>query len=162
MMIEIKTNTILNFILLFSIFALSGAYFIQYTLGHQPCNLCLFERIPYYLSISLIVLNMVFKKFQKIILTLLSLTFICAAILSFYHLGIEQGFIKDSFVCNLNSTNNSLSAEDILKELNSISISCKDVTFRFLGFSLATINTIISVILSIIIIKLTLINEKNK
>jgi len=32
-------------------------------------------------------------------------------------------------------------------------VSCKDVNFRVLGLSLATINTIISIILSVIMIK---------
>ena len=161
-MSKIKSNTILNSILLFSFFAILSAYFIEYILGHQPCNLCLYERIPYYLSIIIIILNFFLKKYQKIFLKLLSIIFICAAILSFYHFGIEQGFIKESFVCNLNPKNNSLNAEDILNELKNSPVSCKNVTFRIVGLSLATINTIISIILSFIIIRLNKNNEKNR
>ena len=50
----IKNKKTLNLILLFSVFALIFAYFIQYVLGHQPCNLCLIERIPYIISIIVI------------------------------------------------------------------------------------------------------------
>ena len=139
---------------MFSIFALLSAYFIQYILGHQPCNLCLIERIPYILTIVIITLSFIIKKYEKIYLILLSLIFITAAFISFYHFGIEQGFIEESLVCNLNNPSNSLTTEDLLKELKEKTISCKDVTFKILGLSLATINTIISMSLSIILIKI--------
>ena len=161
-MYQIKNKFIFIITLLFSTFALISAYFIQYILGHQPCNLCLLERIPYILSIVIIIISLIFKKFEKIYLILLSLIFFSAALLSFYHFGIEQGFFKESLVCDLDKQFNSLSKEDILKELKEKTISCKDVTFRIFGLSLATINMIISLILSIINVRLFVNYEKNK
>jgi disulfide bond formation protein DsbB len=160
-MISIKNKTTLNLILLFSIFALLTAYFIQYVLGHQPCNLCLIERIPYILTIIIITLILIFKKFEKVFLLLLTLIFVAATLISFYHFGIEQGFIKESLVCDLKVQTNSLTKEDLLKELKTKTISCKDVTFKIIGLSLASINIIISLILSVIILKLFLNYEKN-
>ncbi|MDC0031258.1 disulfide bond formation protein B [Candidatus Pelagibacter sp.] len=159
---KIKNRNIFNIILIFSIFALLAAYFIQYILGHQPCNLCLIERIPYLLTIIIISISFIFKKYEKIYLILLILIFLFLTIISFYHFGIEQGFIKESLVCDLNSKIDSLNAEEILKELKKETISCAEVTFKILGFSLATINTIISLIISIILIKTFLNHEKNK
>ena len=98
-MIKVKNKIILNLILVFSVFALIAAYFIQYVLGHQPCNLCLIERVPYVLAIIIITLNFILKKYGKICLILLTLIFVFATLLSFYHFGIEQGFIKESLVC---------------------------------------------------------------
>jgi len=161
-MYQIRNRTIFNFILLFSIFALLIAYFTQYVLGHQPCNLCLIERIPYILTIIIVALSFLFKKYEKIYLTLLSLIFISATLISFYHVGIEQGFINESLVCNLDSQTNNLTAENLLNELKEKTINCKDVNFKIIGLSLATINTIISLILSIIIGKLFFDYEKNK
>ena len=161
-MYQIKNKFIFIIILLFSAFALISAYFIQYILGHQPCNLCLLERIPYILLIVIIIISLIFKKFEKIYLILLSLIFFSATLLSFYHFGIEQGFFKESLVCDLDKQFNSLSKEDILKELKEKTISCKDVTFRIFGLSLATINMIISLILSIINVRLFVNYEKNK
>jgi disulfide bond formation protein DsbB len=152
-MFKTKSKTILNLILLFSIFSLLTAYFIQYVLGHQPCNLCLIERVPYILVIIIITLNFIFKKYEKICLILLSLIFISASLISFYHFGIEQEFIKESIVCDLGAQSNSLTTEDLLKELKEKTISCKDVTFKIMGLSLATINIFISLILAIITIK---------
>ena len=160
-MISIKNNTTLNLILLFSIFALLITYFIQYVLGHQPCNLCLIERIPYILTIIIITLILIFKKLEKVFLLLLTLIFVAATLISFYHFGIEQGFIKESLVCDLEAQTNSFTKEDLLKELKTKTISCKDVTFKIIGLSLTSINIIISLILSVITLKLFLNYEKN-
>jgi len=161
-MIKINSRNTLSLILLFSIFALLAAYFIQYVLGHQPCNLCLIERIPYILSIAIITSILVFKKYERIYILVLSLVFFTAALISFYHFGIEQGFIKESLVCDLTNNNISLTREAILDDLRKKQISCKNVTFKIVGYSLATINTIISLIISFILIKNFLNHEKNK
>ena len=161
-MSRIKSKTTLNLILLFSIFALGAAYFIQHILNHKPCNLCLIERMPYIFAIIIISLGAILKKFNKAIIILLILIFITATIISFYHFGIEQGFFKESLVCNLDSSITNLSKEDLIKELQQQTVSCKNVNFRIFSLSLATINTIISLILSVITIKLFLNYGKNK
>ena len=154
-------SLLLNLILLFSFVALTSAFFIEYVLGHQPCNLCILERIPYVVAIVIILLKYKFSQFEKLFLVLLIIVFLTATILSVYHFAIEQGFIKESLVCNLKNLTENLTKEDILKELKNKSISCKDVTFRIFGLSLATINTIISLILTVIILRLFLKYEKN-
>jgi len=161
-MSQIKNKKILNLILSFSILAIITAYIIQYVLGHQPCNLCLIERIPYIFSIIIVSVCLFSNKFEKITLIILSLTFFAATLLSFYHFGIEQGFIKESLVCNLNIPTNELTKEDLLNQLKEMPVSCKDVTFRIFGLSLATFNVFISLILSTITMKLFLSYEKNK
>ena len=161
-MFQVKNRALLKFVLVFSIFAILAAYFIQYVLGHQPCNLCLIERVPYIFSITIILICLFNQKFEKITLVVLSLTFFIGALLSFYHFGIEQGFIKESLVCDLNSPKNELSKEALLNQLKKMPISCKDVTFKIFSLSLATINIIISLIISAITIKLFLNYEKNK
>ena len=67
--------------------------------------------------------------------------------MSLYHLGIEQGFIKESLVCDLKDGSNLLSKEDILKQFQEKSVSCKDVTFKILGLSLTTYNIVISILI---------------
>jgi len=161
-MSKIKNQTIFKLILSFSIFALIAAYFIQYALGHQPCNLCLIERIPYFFSIIVILTMLFTKKFEKYSLIILSLIFFSATLIAFYHFGIEQGFIKESLVCNLDIENNNLSKKDLLNQLKEMPVSCKNVTFRIFGLSLATFNIFISLILSVITMKLFLTYEKNR
>ena len=161
-MLQIKQKKILISILLFNILALSMAYFIQYILKHQPCNLCLIERIPYIVSIIIISFCLFFKKFERISIIILSLIFFSATLISFYHFGIEQGFFIESLVCDLNSENDNLSKESLLNQLKEVPVSCKDVTFKIFGLSLATFNIFISLILCVITTKIFLTYEKNK
>ena len=149
----LNNKLLLNGILAFSILSLSIAYFIQYVLGHKPCNLCIIERIPYIAAVILISLIFILNRYQKIISSLILIFFIFGAVVSFYHFGIEQGFFNESLVCDLGNSR-PLNKEELLNQLKKTEIvSCKDVTFRFLGLSLATINTVISLILSGIMIK---------
>ena len=150
----LNNKLLLNGILAFSILSLSIAYFIQYVLGHKPCNLCIIERIPYIAAIILISLIFILNRYQKIISSLILIFFIFGAVVSFYHFGIEQGFFSESLVCDLGNSQ-PLNKEELLNQLKKTEVvSCKDVTFRFLGLSLATINTVISLILSGIIIRI--------
>ena len=148
-----SNKLLLNSILAFSILSLLIAYFIQYVLGHKPCNLCIIERIPYIAAIILISLIFILNRYHKIISSLILVFFIFGAVVSFYHFGIEQGFFSESLVCDLGNSQ-PINKEELLNQLKKAEIvSCKDVSFRFLGLSLATINTIISLILSGIMIK---------
>ena len=157
-----KNKTILNVILFISIFALIAAYFVEYILGYKPCNLCLIERLPYFFAIVIIFLYLTINRFEKFILIFLGLIFASGTILSFYHFGIEQGVFKESLVCVSNNEINILNKKDLLKEFQKTTISCKDVEFTLFGLSLATINVIISLILSVITFKLFLNYEKNR
>ena len=159
---SIKNKFTLNVVLIFSVFALITAYFIQYILNHKPCNLCLIERIPYLAAIIFISLIFILNKFEKIISLIVGLFFIFGAVVSFYHFGIEQGFFNESLVCDLNNKNKASSTQDLLKQLEEQTVSCKDVTFKVLGLSLATFNTIISIILSAIMFRIVINYDKNK
>ena len=161
-MVEINKTITLKLIFLISIIALSSAFFIEYVLGHQPCNLCILERIPYLMAIIIIVLNYKFIHLEKYFILLLILVFLAATILSLYHLGIEQGFIEESLVCNLKKGSDLLSKEDILAQLQQKNISCKDVTFKIMGLSLTSYNILISLLISISTIKIFLNYDKNR
>ena len=157
-----KNKTILNVILFICIFALISAYFVEYILGYKPCNLCLIERLPYFFATIIIFISLIINRFEKFVLIFLSLIFASGAILSFYHFGIEQGFFKESLVCISNNEINNMTKEDLIKELQKKVVSCKDVQFTLFDLSLATINTIISFMLSVITFKLFLNYEKNR
>ena len=148
-MYKFRIKIYLNFIFLLCLISIISAYFIEYVLGHQPCNLCLIERIPYGLGLFLIILNYTLVKNEKFIILLLILIFVFSLILSFYHFGIEQGFFEESVVCGLKDALNIITKEEILKQLQVKNVSCKDVTFRIFGFSLTAFNMIISLILVI-------------
>ena len=161
-MFNLKAESYLKIIFLFSFIALISAFFIEYILGHQPCNLCLIERIPYVLSIMIIIAIFSIKKNQKFLVMLLILTFIFSFAISFYHFGIEQGFFQESSVCGVKSLTEIITKEDLLKQLSEKTISCKDVTFRIFGLSLTSINIVISLLFIITLLKIFKKYEKNK
>jgi|TARA_B100000959_G_scaffold98242_1_gene103919 disulfide bond formation protein DsbB len=157
-----KIETYLKIIFLISLISIISAYFIEYILEHQPCSLCLIERIPYGLSIILIISNYVFRKNEQFIILLLILIFAFSFIISFYHFGIEQGFFEESAVCGIKNASDIISKEELLKQLQVKTVSCKDVTFRIFGFSLTTFNIIVSLFLLILLTKIFKNYEKFK
>ena len=148
-MVKNSKNLLIKFIFYVSIIALVSAFFIEYVLGHQPCNLCILERIPYLLAIIIVFLNYKFIIFEKFFILLLTIIFLVGTTLSLYHLGIEQGFIQESLVCDLKSGSNLLSKEEILKQLKEKSVNCKDVTFKIFGLSLTSYNILLSLLITI-------------
>ena len=152
----LKQSNNIFLIIIFAVISLTSisALIIQYWLGHEPCKLCLYERVPYFLSILLLIKILLFKKNEKITLLILSLVFVGSSALAFYHFGIEQGFFSESLVCKAEDLSKILSKEQLLEQLKQNNISCKDVSFRMLGMSLTTINTIFSLALSVIFLKL--------
>ena len=161
-MFKLTSEFYLKIIFLFSFIALISAFFIEYILGHQPCNLCLIERIPYGLSIMIIMAIFLIKKNQKFLVMLLILTFIFSFAISFYHFGIEQGFFQESSVCGVKSSTEIFTKEDLLKQLSEKTISCKDVTFSIFGLSLTSINIVISILFIITLTKIFTKYEKNR
>ena len=161
-MSNLKNKLYLKLILILSCITLISAYFIEYVLGHQPCNLCLIERIPYGLSIILLTIIFIFKKNEKFFILLLILIFSFSVIISFYHYGIEQGFFEESSVCKLKNFTEGMTKEDLLKQLSNKIVSCKDVTFRIFGLSLTSINIVISLLLIITLTKIYINYEKNR
>jgi disulfide bond formation protein DsbB len=142
-------NQILIILGLVNISILLSAYFIQYVLKIPPCAMCYYQRIPYYLATAVIFLAL-FKivNFRTLFSILILLSFISIS-LGLYHVGIEQGFLSE-----LNSCSNNIKVDDtanLLKELQKQSVvSCKDISFKIFGLSLAAINSITSVVLMLI------------
>ena len=160
-MVEKINKKLLFAIVIFISLVLVSAFVIEYKLGHQPCKLCVYERIPYFLSILLLIKIFFISSYEKTTLLILSIIFIISSVIAFYHFGIEQGFFSESLACTTRDLSKTLSKEELLQQLKQNSIGCKDVSFRILGLSLAAINTIFSLILSVIFIRLFMNYEKN-
>ena len=150
---------ILNSLIFLSFIALSFAYFVEFILGHEPCNLCKIERIPYIGSIIIISFLIFTNRWEKILLFVTLLLFIFGAVTSVYHVGIEQGVFSESLLCELGLNTNIQNPDDLLKSLEKTPISCKDVTFKIFGLSLATFNAFLSFVISYILLRLLIRNE---
>ena len=152
-------NFVLNSLILISFFSLSFAYFVEFILGHEPCNLCKIERIPYIGTLILSSLLLFIKKWGRIILFIIFILFVFGTVVSVYHVGIEQGIFSESLLCELGGSNKVQNTDELLKTLENTPISCKEVTFTIFGLSLATFNAVLSTIISIILLKLIIKNE---
>ena len=161
-MYNLKIKTYLQITFLIGIISIFSAYFIEYILGYQPCSLWLIEGRPYGGRRCLLILNYILRKNEQFIILLLILTFAFSLVISTYHFSIEQGFLEESIVCRLQNASDILSKDELLKQLQLKTISCKDVTFRVFGFSLTTINIVISLFLVAISIKVFRNYEKLK
>ena len=151
-------NQIAICLLVFNIFILSAAFYIEYILKVLPCSMCLYQRIPYYITIATTVCFFIkIINFRQLILILTFLS-VLSLVISFYHVGIEQSLFNELGTCkdSLSSGN----TKDLLRELNKKGIiSCKEVSFKIFGLSLASINFIANIGL-ILFYWLVLKNEK--
>ena len=155
----LKLKNIYLLISAISIFTLLSAIYIEYILGVKPCILCLYQRVPYIIAIFLCFFGYYNLK-NKLWIYLLVITFLISAILSGYHVGIENNVFNEFSGCTSNNSN-IINKDELLKALKETQPNCKDVTFKLLGFSLATINLFLSIIIIILSIKI-IKNEKNR
>ena len=146
-------------ILSISILTILSALYIEYILSIPVCKLCLYQRIPYIVSIIICFLGYFFSK-NKIWIYILVVTFLSSIIISAYHVGIENGIFLEFSGCT-NKNLNTIDKSELLENLSNFLPNCKDVNFRIFGLSLATINLILSIALTIITVTY-LRNEKNK
>ena len=161
-MLNLSVHKLAIFLVMLSVITLGTTYYIEHILMYKPCNLCLIERIPYWVTLILSLIILTLKKFQRILISFILVSFVLGVIVSFYHVGIEQGFFDESLVCLFNTNENLMNTEDLLASLQNNSVSCKNVDFRIFTFSLATINLFISLGVSVIITKILFNYEKNK
>ena len=147
------------FILFYSLFAILFALYVEYVLGYKACKLCLYQRIPYIVAIFISFIGYNYFKNDKILI-LIILIFSISALISGYHFGIENNIFKEFSGCTGNNLN-IINKTELLESLSNSMPNCKTVTFKILGLSLATINFIISIIISVISFKY-FINEKNR
>ena len=156
-MISVKNYYLI--ILFTCLMSLLSAIYIEYVLIIKPCTLCLYQRIPYIMAIFVCFFGYNYSK-NLIWLLMLIITFIISTLISGYHIGIENNVFKEFSGCtgnNLGITNKL----DLLESLNNSMPNCKTINFKIMGFSLATINFIISIVISFIS-TMYFINEKNR
>ena len=145
-------------IFLISLLSLIIALYIEYVMGIKPCKLCLYQRIPYLISLLISFLGYMYIK-RPLWIYLSLLVFFLSVIISGYHVGIENGIFEELKVCKNNL--DILSKEDLLNSPKNQNIPCKEVPIKLFGLSLATINLILS--LTVVVVTIVFLKyAKNK
>ena len=158
-----KNKIYKNFIYIFAInfFVICSTLFIEYILKFKPCSLCIYQRYPYYLILLFSALFFLKNNWKNQLLILITITSIISFVLAGYHVGIEYGLINELSSCKTEVGKN-ISKDVLLKQLqNKLVPSCKEVDFKLFGLSLASINMIMSLILTILYYKIFSWTKKN-
>lgn len=125
--------------------------------GFMPCELCLTERIPYYIGAPLMLIAAFFsaKRFPGFIIRILFIivfllmAYDCA--ISIYHTGAEYGFWPGPSACASSSVRIVENANDLLNSLSGITPpACDRAAGYFLGLSFAGWNVVATFFFAVI------------
>ena len=143
---ERKFKIFYSLIILLCLGSICYAFFVEYILGYKPCILCKYQRVPYILALIIGLIGFL-KPSKERIIFFIFLTFLISMTLSGYHVGIEQDLYQSIFNCS--DDNLSILEEGkLLESLSVINPDCRNVNFAVFGVSLATINLVLSFVIS--------------
>jgi disulfide bond formation protein DsbB len=123
-------------------FASGTALLLQYGFGHEPCHLCLYERLPYYAVLAVLPIAYALRR-PRPGLVLAGLILLAGAALSTYHVAVEQGLVTLPASCVAGAEATSI--EELRAQLMAARPTCDQVSLRFLGLSLAAWNLVASI-----------------
>ena len=146
MTLERKFKIFYSLIILLCLSSICYAFFVEYILGYNPCILCKYQRVPYILALIIGLIGFV-KPSNKRVIFFIFLTFLISMTLSGYHVGIEQELYQSIFNCSDNNLG-VLEKGKLLESLKVINPDCRNVNFAVFGVSLATINFLLSFVIS--------------
>ena len=146
MSLEKKLKIFYSLIILLCLSSICYALFVEYILGYKPCILCKYQRAPYILALIIGLIGFV-KPLNKRVVFFIFLTFLASMTLSGYHVGIEQELYQSIFNCSDDNLS-ILEESKLLESLNVINPDCRNVNFAIFGVSLATINFVLSFVIS--------------
>ena len=146
----LNSKLLFNLIFIFSIVSISFALFLEFVLGHDPCKLCVYQRIPYYLIIIIGIFNLLNNKFFDYLYLVIGFLLFIELLISGYHTLITFNFIEYSG-CESASLPSDLSQ---LKEAllsDTLVVNCSNANLEFFGLPLSLYNTLFSIMFVLII-----------
>ena len=140
----------------FSLVIISAAYILEFFYNFPPCELCVYQRIPYFLILFICIISF-FMEHKNVHFYLIFFLFITSFLIAFFHSLVERGIVEYSSGCT-SSVGDFESIEDLRMHLESVQLTkCNEILFSVMGFSLANINTIIS--LSLVLFNIYLVSR---
>ncbi len=137
-------KTALIFLAIASISGLVFAYISQFVFGHEPCNLCLYQRKPFFAIIFLVLFCFTFlksKKSQQLTFLLCITLLLINCGIALFHVGVEQKIFHLPEACSSDGLNNLNNLEELQAALmKTKSVRCDQPTFFFLGITMAAWN----------------------
>jgi len=135
-----------------SLIALICAYIAQYGFNLQPCILCLYQRIPFFLIIAIVALAVISKnkKFQHITFYLCLIGLMTNVVIASYQVGVEKKIFHGPDSCSANQSLNEITDIDQLREtlMKTKAVRCDEPQFFLLKLSMAAWNAIFCAMLA--------------
>ncbi len=137
--------------------AILAAWGFEIIGGYIPCELCLQQRVPYYVALPIALVAIIAELLRapriivRVLLLIVAVAFVYNAGLGVYQSGAQWGFWQGPTACSGSGEGIPMAAKDLLSSLDKAKVvSCTDVTWRFLGLSFAGWNAIISAGLAVL------------
>lgn len=149
---------------LVSAFSLAFAFLAQYGFDLEPCILCLYQRIPFFMVMGLSALALARPDWFKPLMIAAALLFLGNACLAFYHVGVEQHWWVAATGCSAGASDiQTFNPDEFLASLQKKQPkACDQVDWTFLGISMATYNVFYCLVLGALMLTvLRLINQKS-
>jgi len=140
------------FVALGSIAVLGTALASQYIGGLRPCELCYWQRYPYWATIALGVAGVALARrsarLAAALAALAGLVFLAGAGIAFFHVGVEHHWWAGTSACGA-SGGPITSLEDLRRQLEAAPIvRCDEPAWTMLGISMAGYNRLVSLALA--------------
>lgn len=146
-----KTMTLL--LTLASAAMLIGAWTFQY-FGYAPCKMCYWQRYPHMAAVAIGALAYAFG--QRVLAWLGALAMFATSGIGVYHSGVERKLWEGPNSCT-SSGIEGLSSEDLFDQImNAPLVRCDEIPWQLLGFTMANLNAIFSLIFAILWIRVAL------
>jgi disulfide bond formation protein DsbB len=140
-------------VLLGGIAVIAGAWAFQVVGGLVPCELCLYERWPYYIGIPVAVLALLAGRRRApavSLIALLALVFIASSALAFYHVGVEKHWFEGPSACT-SPTTPATTLEQLRAQLMATQpVLCDQPQWSLFGVTLAGFNFLASLVLALL------------
>lgn len=137
--------------------AIVAAWGFEIIGGYIPCELCLQQRVPYYVALPITLVAIIAERFRapriivRVLLLIVAVAFVYNAGLGVYQSGAQWGFWQGPTACTGSGVGIPSEAKDLLAALDKARVvSCTEVTWRLLGLSFAGWNAIISAALALV------------
>ena len=156
----INSKNIFFLAVLFSIFAILSAFFMQYVLGHAPCKLCTYQRIPYYIIILIGLITFFFPKIIKLTSFLLIFLLLAEFLVSNYHTLSTYEVISYSGCQSAEIPNDINQLKEALMS-DTLIVNCSNANLKYFGIPLSIYNSFFSLMFLIVIV-FNAYKEKNQ
>ena len=156
----LSSKNIFYLTVLFSVFAILSAFFMQYVLGHAPCRLCTYQRIPYYVIILIGLITLFFPKIIKLSFLLLIILLIAEFLISNYHTLSTYEIISYSGCQSVEIPDDVNQLKEALIS-DTLIVNCSNANLEYFGIPLSIYNSFFS-LMFLIIISTNVHKEKSK